>query len=93
MKHGDTNSGQAEMISCYLTVTVGQVKPGFVFMTLMEMIFQVRVLPPPSRRLHPSHHPSEGECHVVKCERLCVIADLGSAETMTFKYESVNTER
>lgn len=42
VKHRGTHSGYAEMISCYLIVTVGQVKPGFVFLTLMNMIFQKR---------------------------------------------------
>lgn len=74
------------MICSYLTVNMGQVKAGFVLVTLMEMIFQkrVRVLPPsPSRWLLPSHHPSEGECHAVRCEGVCDTADLGSPDTVT----------
>lgn len=43
VKQGGTiNCVHAEPISCSLTVTMGEVQPGFVFMTLMEMIFQKR---------------------------------------------------
>lgn len=75
------------MISCYLT---GEAWICLHDIDGNDISEAVRVLPPsPSRWLLPSHHPSEGECRVVKCERLCDTADLGSPDTMTFKYESV----
>lgn len=85
-RFASSNRGYADMISSSLTVNMGQVKAGCLSVTLIERIFQKRacVLPPsPSRWLLPSHHPSEGECHAVRCERACDTADLGRPDTVS----------